>query len=94
MLTLEVFNKFENGIVMEMGIIRNNPEGVYMTDTRIGDRMLWYAKKGHGNDWCIYIGWEEWGGDRILTNGDKVRTQENIRKLVKCTDEVYKLYRH
>jgi hypothetical protein len=92
-LTLDDLNGMESELPFTRGIVPNSPEGVYMTDKRIGDPLLWVAKCGRINDWAIYIHWEENGETYVLNHGDKVRYREHIKKLVPCTDEAFKKYR-
>jgi len=94
-LTLEELDSFEVGKVFARGIIPNSPEGVYMSDSRVGDSLTWVAKKGFGyNDWCIYCYWSPTTEAYVLKNGEKVVSELNIRKLVPCTDEVFAKYRY
>ena len=92
-LTIEHLNNMEASLPFSSGIIENSPEGVYMTNNRVGDKLLWIAKRGRINDWAIYIHWEESGEAYVLNHGDKIRQREDIRKLVPCTDEAFKNYR-
>ncbi len=91
-LTLEQFNNIPYRHVMGSGVITNSPEGIYMTTS--GGSLKWIAKKGGGNDWAIYIHWHTSTDDFILTQGDKVVREEDIKKCVPCTDEVFNLYRY
>lgn len=92
-LTLEDLNNLEPLMPFSTGTIENSPKGIYMTNNRIGDKLLWVAKRGRINDWAIYIHWEENGETYVLDHGDKVRDREHIKKLVPCTDEAFKNYR-
>lgn len=94
MLNLEEFNKIMAGDIFAKGETENSPDGIYMTDNNIHRPLRWLAKKGYGNDWCIYIHWATSSYDFVESNGDKVGSEKNILKLVPCTDEVLKLYRH
>lgn len=91
-LTLEQLKDMPYG-VFASGITTNSPDGVYMTDSRYGDPLAWVAKRGGNNDWAIYCAWLEDGGNYAATNGQKVGNERNIRKLVPCTDEAFKMYR-
>lgn len=68
---------------------------IYMTNSDIGRKLLWIAKKGMANDWCIYFG--RWANinniETIKSNGDKVRDEKNIQKLITCSPEVLRAYR-
>ena len=94
MITKEQFDKIPDGDVFVKGEIENSPFGVYMTDSNKNKMLKWVAKKGYANDWCIYCHWSESGFDFVISNGDKVCGEENIKKLVPCTDELFKQYRY
>ena len=93
-MNLKEFNNLPPDFIFAKGIAINEPEGIYMTDFRRGDKLLWIAKKGYANDWCIYLHWEESGEAFVESNGDKVMNIVYIRRLVHCTDEVFTLYRY
>ena len=93
-LTEQQFHDIPAGNIFVIGEVENSPLGIYMTDSNKGKMMKWLAKKGCANDWCIYIHWSESGFDFVESNGDKVTSEDNIKKLVPCTDEVFKQYRH
>jgi len=92
MMTLDEFNKIPNHTIFAKGVVPNSPKGIYMTDHRLGDNLIWIAKKNHG-DWAIYTHWEEKGQDYVEDYGDKLRTKDDILKLLPSTDEVFSLYR-
>ena len=93
-MTLEYLTALPAGCIFAKGETTNSPEGVYMTDSRLGDSLRWIAKKGAINDWCIYIYWGYTSWEFVETNGDKVTNMENIKKLVPCTPEVENRYRY
>lgn len=93
MLTIEQLKLLPPETIFAKGITTNDPEGVYMTDYRRGDKMIWMAQRGRIYDWCIYICWEEEGEEYCLSNGDKVSSQFNIKKLVPCDDKAFGMYR-
>ena len=63
-----------------------------MTNSNIGKKLLWLAKRGAIHDWAIYVHWADRGFDYVLHEGDKV-SKYNVRKLIKCTDEALNMYR-
>lgn len=93
MLTLQKLKEMNPGEIIGSGIIENSPSGVYMTSTRVGDELIWVAKRGGMHDWAIYVGWKEQGIHHILDSGDKVSDRSNVRKLVPCDDEALNMYR-
>lgn len=93
MLTLEKLKAMHPNQIIGSGIIPNSPDGLYMTNTRKGDELMWVAQRGKIYDWTIYCHWIESGKDYILNSGDKVYDVENIKKLVPCDDEAFKMYR-
>lgn len=92
-IRLEDFEKIPDGIVMADGICKNQEDGVFMTNSRIGDDLRWVAVKGYANDWCIYIHWAEFSEKYVISQGEKVLSPDNIKKLCDCDEEVMKLYR-
>jgi hypothetical protein len=93
LLTKEKFDLIPGGDIFASGIIKNEETGIYMTSTDIGRELLWIAKKGYGDDWAIYTHWASNGLKYVLEQGDKICTDEYIKKLVPCTDEIFKRYR-
>lgn len=91
-MTNEKFMDLERGKQFAHGTTIDSPDGVNMTNS--GKRLKWVAVKGWNDDWCIYVHWAYNTWDYILMSGDKVNGPENIRKLVPCTDEVFKKYRY
>jgi hypothetical protein len=90
-LTLDKLKEMRPGVFAQ-GEIENSPEGLYMTSSNIGKKLLWVAKRGVVHDWAIYAHWAEKGFDFVTTQGDKV-SKGNARKLVPCTDEALSMYR-
>ena len=93
-LTFDNFKKIPAGIVFASGRLKNEPEGLYMTDTRKGDELRWLAKKGYAQDWCIYTFWSEVADAKILSNGDKVISIEHINLCVPCDEKTFGAYRY
>jgi len=100
LLTLERLDALSPGIFAE-GTVSDNPVGVHMTGS---DKLLrWVAVRGEAPDWAIYIGWAEQEGDfgetiyngasYIASHGDKVASEEHIKKLVQCDKEAFARYR-
>lgn len=92
-INLATFESILPGAVFAHGVIKNSPDGLYMTNTNIDKPLLWIAKKGSANDWAIYTHWESKGFLFVLEQGDKVNGADNIKKLVNCDPNVLKLYR-
>ncbi len=85
-MTLEVFNKIPDGTVFATGFTIDAPEGCHMTGS--GEDLKWLAKKGYGDDWCIYIHRASNDYEWIERHGDKVTMRRNIEKLILIEDEV------
>ena len=90
MLTIEEFRAIPDGEVFKTGITTDNSEGINMTNS--GRQLRWVAKKGHGDDWAIYIHWGFNSEEYIKQSGDKVSDNDNIVKLVPCSEEVLNKY--
>lgn len=93
-LTLDDLKNMEPETVFASGEVPNSPQGIYMTNNDIGRKLLWAAKRGGIHDWCIYIHWSDMGMDFVLRSGDKVMDEKNIKKLVPCDNEAFKMYRY
>lgn len=93
MLTLEMLKAMPEGTVFAQGTIKNSPEGIYMTNYRLGDNLNWIAKRGGIHDWAIYIHWAENDFEWIKENGDKLTGTSNIKKLVQCDEQALQMYR-
>lgn len=104
MLTVEKLKEMEPGTIIARGIIKNNPEGYFVTREFPDRDLMWVAKRGGYHDWAIYYGWAERypednefvpiGESMILSNGDKMYGEHIIRKCVECDDEAFKMYRN
>lgn len=91
MLTIEKLKEMEPGIFMR-GEIIDSPEGINMENS--GKQLRWVAVRGSGYyDWTIYCYLAEKDWDFIKTQGNKVTGEVNIKKLVECDDEAFKIYR-
>lgn len=90
-IDLVTFNMIPANSVFACGIAEDRPGGLNMTGS--SGKLLWVAKKGNANDWCIYAHWLGKGFNFVLTNGDKVRDENNILNVVPCTDDVLARYR-
>ena len=55
--------------------------------------LCWVAKRGGYWDWTIYLCKQELGYKYALAHGDKTFSENNIRLLVPCDDEAYKMFR-
>lgn len=56
--------------------------------------LTFVCKKGHGyDDWAIYYHYAHFDPEVIARNGDKLVSEENIRSIFPCDDEVFNKYR-
>jgi len=58
------------------------------------EELTFVCKKGQGNDWAIYCHYSYHAQSYIEANGDKVFSEQNIRSVCPCSDEVFQLYRY
>lgn len=91
-LTIEEFNRIPDGDIIGTGVLPNSPEGIFMT--HVGGNLRWVAVKGYGCDWTAYCGWEHYSAAYVEKHGDKIFTEEYIRRCVPCSDKVFALYRY
>ncbi len=92
LLTIKEFDDIQDGNIFRVGKLKDIPGQFYVSS--FGQYLKFVAVKGVINDWTIYYGRETLSTDYIMKHGNKVQSDENIRKCVPCTDEVLKLYRH
>ena len=74
------------------GTMVDSPDGINMGNT--GKQLRWLAVRGGIHDWAIYCHLADKDWDFIRTQGNKVGGEENIKRLVPCDDEAFKMYRH
>ncbi len=79
--------------VFAKGEIENSPDGLFMTTSNIGKKLIWVAKRGGIHDWAIYCHWADKGEDYAREHGDKVTSERNIKMLVPCDNEALSMYR-
>jgi hypothetical protein len=94
MLTIQQLKEMKPESVFASGEIENSPDGLFMTSSNIGKKLLWIAKRGGIHDWAIYADWADKGINHVIGNGNKVTSKPNIKKLVPCDDEAFKMYRY
>lgn len=94
MLTLQQLKGMKPETIFAKGEIENSPDGLFMTTSNIGKKLIWVAKRGGIHDWAIYCHWAEKGEQFVITNGDKVTAASNIKKLVPCDEESFSMYRY
>lgn len=78
--------------IFATGTVSDNPIGINMTNS--GKLLRWVAVRGSIHDWTIYCLWAESSVEHVRENGDKVCSADNIKKLVDCNDEAFKMYRY
>ncbi len=95
MLTIEKLKAMTPGEVFAKGNVIDSPEGINVAGT--GKEIKWVAVRGGIHDWAIYtdnpyMPQPDFKGVKQL--GDKLHSEENIKKLVPCDSEAFKMYRH
>jgi len=96
-LTLEQLKKMKPETIFAKGTLVDSPDGINLarTDRRVG----WVAVRGGIHDWCIYAqnpheGEMAWGLEQVKRMGDKITSEEHIKKLVPCDNEAFEMYRY
>ena len=91
MLTIEMLKEMKQGLFVR-GEAVDSPLGINMTNS--GKMLKWVAVRGGIHDWTIYCHWSEGNSyDWVCASGDKIFSEDIIRRLVLCSDEAYKMYR-
>lgn len=91
MLTLEDLKNMKPKTIFVKREIEDSPIGINMTNS--GKMLRWVAVRGGIYDWCIYCHFADKSYEWILKFGDKIFNKEDIRRLVLCEDEAFKMYR-
>lgn len=92
MLTLQELKEMKPHEIIATGLTIDNYTGIYMSNS---DKILrWVAVRGGIHDWAVYIHFATHDVDYVMRQGDKVIDKENIRRLVPCDDEAFKMYRY
>ena len=92
MLTLQELKDMEPRMVFAKGKSLDNEHGLFMAGT--GRELRWVACRGYIYDWAIYCHTSDKTMEWIKKHGDKVHDERNIKMLVPCDDESFKMYRH
>lgn len=92
MLSLQQLKDMDPSTIFATGVTTDNAAGVNMTNS--GRSLRWVACRGGIHDWAIYIQDESWPESEVKRMGDKVHSEQNIKKLVPCDDEAFAMYRH
>ena len=58
------------------------------------DEIRWVACRGGIHDWVIYYGRLDQSEGYIKSSGDKLFSEDKIKKFVPCDDEAFKMYRY
>lgn len=91
MLTLKDLKEMKPYTIFASGLVKDSPEGININ--RTGLMLRWVAVRGGIWDWAVYYHFANWTNEEIKAEGDKVCFIENIKKLVPCDDEAFKMYR-
>tara|TARA_R100001082_G_C4272992_1_gene120565 strand:- start:300 stop:608 length:309 start_codon:yes stop_codon:yes gene_type:complete len=100
MIDLKKFKEIPHGSIFSQGVFIDSDEDGYIDglptihaqDTK-GKKMSWVATKGQIDDWAVYYHFFTEDTDYVKDSGLKLYNENNIKKLVPCTDEVFELYR-
>ena len=91
MLTLDQLKAMPEDTIFATGIADDVPDGLFMANT--GRELRWVAVRGGIHDWAIYCHFSEHDEEWIRRHGDKVHSENHIKKLVPCEDQAFAMYR-
>ena len=91
MLTVEQLDTMPPGTIFATGTAMDRPDGLYLSNSR--EELRWVAVRGNIHDWTIYAHLAEHNAEWVKHHGDKVFSEEHIRKLVPCNKAAFSLYR-
>lgn len=90
LMTKEMFEAIPHGIVFRTVVTH-----IQTVHEPFEATLKFVCKKGDiGIDWAIYCHTKEKPDEWVKAYGDKVQSEENIRSICPCDDDVYKMYRH
>lgn len=92
MLTIKQLKEMKPNTIFAKGEIVDSPDGININNS--GKQLRWVAVRGGIHDWAIYCHLAEKEYEWIKDWGDKVHSEQNIKKLVPCDDEAFKMYRY
>lgn len=92
MLTIQKLKTMNPCTIFLKGEIIDSPDGINISNS--GKQLRWVANRGGTYDWAIFYHFADKDWDWIRSFGDKIMIEKNIRKLVKCDDEAFKMYNY
>ena len=95
MLTLKDLKEMQREAIFAQGEVIDSPEGINLANT--GKTIKWVACRGWIEDWAIYADnpyTPQSSFEEVKDYGDKVHSEEHIKKLVYCDNEAFAMYRH
>lgn len=92
MLTLQKLKDMVPDTIFDTGVAVDSPTGLNMTDS--GKELRWIAVRGGIYDWAIYAHFSDRSEEWIRRHGDKVFSENHIRKCVSCDNEAFQMYRY
>jgi len=91
-LTLKKLKEMKADSTIATGLFIDSPKGINISNSN--QEMRWVAVRGDIHDWAIYFHYSVNSEFYIKDWGNKIRSEDNIRKLVPCTDQSFKMYRY
>lgn len=92
MLTLQMLKEMMPDTIFATGTMNDSEDGLFMNGSN--RELRWVAVRGGIHDWCIYCHHAEYDVEYIKRHGDKVCDKRNIKRVVECDDEAFKMYRY
>ena len=93
MLTVEQLKEMNDEEIFAKGQFMDNEYGINVWNS---DHVMdWVAVRGTTHDWAIYYtpAYDRMLETNLALKGDKLLGEDNIRRLVNCDDDSYKMYR-
>ncbi len=85
--------------MLDLQMLKTMPPGTIFAQggfVKNKHKFKWIAKRGGGyRDWCIYAhNWKGMDNDFISRHGDKICSEDKIKKFVPCTPGAFEVYRY
>jgi len=92
MLTLDQLKAMPPNTIFATGTAFDDSEGLFMAGTN--KELRWVAELGGIHDWTIYAHFSEHDEEWVKRHGDKIHSEQHIKKLVPCDDAAFAMYRY
>lgn len=93
-LNLTQLKAFKPDAIIAHGEARNEPHGLYMSSepSYQGRELIWIAVKHDNDRWACYTSWADKSLLEVLKSGDKVTSENHIKRLINVDQDCMEHY--